>query len=429
MYRARQRERRGLSPVVGTTLLVAIVVVLVSLSAVLIFGATDTKPPAPEASLQLEPLEGSDDYVLRMHSGERIDGDQLRIQGIATPDVLAGSELTAGRSVRVDPSRETVRVVWSEDAADGVTYTLQTFDVDPGTGRSPLSNGGFPDGALFTGRDGDVIQITGDGGTVSTLLDAGTVEGLGSRGEDVSGDGNAELPFVTSNGNVNVVDEDGDVITVADSSSIPGNVAQQKTRLAVTSWQGSPPAVFFVNQNHDTVYRATPSGSPTVVATPGDGAQSIVGTGDIDGDGTDELVFGDASQTLRYLEPGGSVRTTGVSTGSNNGIGTGTLADFDGDGQTHVAVVDGGNDILLVDDGGGETVTSGDVSGTSAPQAKKAPTAAADVDGDDRPELVYVGNANGDLKYLDDIGGTIEIEFLRNRDGDKIDGSGETGVS
>lgn len=121
------------------------------------------------------------------------------------------------------------------------------------------------------------------------------------------------------------------------------------------------------------------------------------------------------------------MRTTGVTTGSNNGVGTGALTDYDGDGQERAAVVDGGNNLLLVNDSGGETVDNGDVAGPSAPQALKAPTAAANVDG--RPELVYLGNDDGKLKYLDDFGGTIEIRFLRDDDGDRIDGSAGTGAA
>ncbi|MFC6975471.1 FG-GAP-like repeat-containing protein [Halomicroarcula sp. GCM10025709] len=189
--------------------------------------------------------------------------------------------------------------------------------------------------------------------------------------------------------------------------------------------------MFFVNDTSPSaIYRATPAGGGTVVAAPGDGANAVVGPGDIDGDGTDELVFVDASQTVQYLEPGGSVQDTSVSLGSSTGIGAGTMADFDGDGAVRVASVDGGNDIVLTDDTGGDTVTSGDVTGGSAPTAQKATTAAADVDGDSTPELVYLEESTGDVKYLDDIGsGTIDIEFLNDADGDRIDGYAQTGVA
>jgi hypothetical protein len=85
--------------------------------------------------------------------------------------------------------------------------------------------------------------------------------------------------------------------------------------------------------------------------------------------------------------------------------------------------------IQFVDDSGGSTVTSSDVAGPSVPQAKKAPTAAADVDDDFETELVYVGKAVGKLKYLDNIDGTIEIEYLTDEDGNRVDGSGETGTT
>lgn len=427
---------RGLSPVVGSALLIAIVVLLVSVSAVMIFGLTEESPAAPTASFELEPVGGGE-YVLELTAGDTIDGDRIEIQGAENSSVLAGSKLVASETVRIEPTRETIRIVWFEDISGGVSYTLRTFEVDPSSdGISPdtgsdsgakSSATAFPDGVVFTGSDGDVLQIAGDGGTVTTLAEDSAVEGVGGPPADITGDGSPDLPFVTDSETIEVIDPGGNVTTVAGTGSI--EIATEKTRLAAGRWNGSDTSVFFVNEDNDAIYRAAPSGSSIEVATPGDGAQSVVGVGDIDDDGTDELVFGDGSQTLRYLEPDGNVETTGVTTGSNNGIGTGTLADFDNDGQPRVAVVDGGNDIRLVDDEGGSTVTSTDVNGSSKPQAKKAPTAAADVDGDDTTELVYVGNDDGKLKYLDDIGETIEIEYLRDDDGDKIDGSDETGTT
>ena len=419
MRRRWHRDERGLSPVIGAVLLVAIAIALVSLTAVLIFGTTDETPPAPTAKFEMTQADGG--YVLEVTAGDTIDGTRVTIQGLADPDILAGREFGPGDSVQITPTERSIEIIWAEQAEDGVSYELQTFVLDP---LSPIAP--FPTGTVFTGTGDEIVQISGDGGTVRTLYDDAAVDGLGAAGAAVTGD--ATVPFVADDETVGIVDTDGEATEVADSGDISGSIATDKTRLAVDRWDGSA-SVFFVDQNHDTIYRATPSTAPTVVATPGNGAQSVLGAGDIDGDGDDELVFGDGSQEVRYLESDGSISSTGITSGSNNGIGTGSLADFDGDGMSEVGVVDGGNDIQFVDGGGGEKVTASDVSGGSAPDAKKAPTAAADVDADFEPELVYVGADNSKLKYLDNLGGTIDIEFLEDENGNRIPGSGETGAS
>jgi flagellin-like protein len=417
-----QSDSRGLSPVVGGALLIAIVVVLVSFTAVAILGATDETPPAPTSNFQIEEQDGG--YVLKLTAGDRIDGDRITIQGIQNPELLQGQEFGAGDSVRITPTTGEVTIIWREQGTGGVSYELREFTIGP---VSPIAP--FPSGTVFTGTGGDILQISGDSGEVTTLYSGTAVNGLGSAGTGIPSSGEASVPFVSTDETISVLNADGSVTTVTDDTAISDSIATEKTRLAVDRFDGSGPAVFFVNQTHDTIYRATPSGSPVTVASPSNGAQSIVGAGDIDGDGSEELIFGGSSQELRYLEADGATSTTGVSSGSNNGIGTGSLADFDSDGQSEVGTVDGGNTIQFVDAGGGSTVTSSDVAGSSTPQAKKAPTAAGDVDGDFETELIYVGNDNGKLKYLDNIGKTIEIEYLTDEDGDRIDGSDETGAT
>lgn len=417
---------RGLSPVVGGALLLAITVLLVSVSAVLVFGLAEDKPPAPTANFELE-HDGGGQYVLEMTDGETIDGDRLSLVGATNPDTLAGEEVVAGEQYRVTPDSETVRIVWRQATdSDPVTYTLRTFDIE-----GPLSGGGggFDAGTLFTGSSGDIVSINGDGGSVSTIHSSGTVEALGSPTADVTGSGGDDLPFVTSGEAVKVIDATGSVTTVADSSDIPGSVARDKTRLAAGAWNGSPNSVFFVNQNNDRIYRSTPGGSTQEVATPGDGAQAIAGPTDVDADGDDELVFADASQTIQYVEPGGTVVDTGQSLGSSTGIGAGSLGTLAGYSGSVAVSVDGGNYLTVVNATNNDVLSGARVSG-SDPQAAKSPVTVADVDDDGANELVYVDSAGGTLKYIDGFGtGTLTKQFLRDEDGDKIDGSAATGVT
>ncbi|MFC7075599.1 FG-GAP repeat domain-containing protein [Haloarcula halophila] len=416
---------RGVSPVVGGVLLLGIVVLLVGLSSVFVFQLTDEQTPAPETAFDLERTDGA--YELVHEAGPEIDGDRVTLRGVADPDVLHGRTLAAGQSVVVFPQDETLRIVWTESKGEPSSYILARFDI-----AEIIASGRFPGGTVFTGNATGITTISGDGGNVSVVPNASDVEAIGPPKADVTGDGAPGVPYVNSSGAVKLVDATGDVTTVTTNSAVPDGT-EDKTRLATGSWNGSPPSVFFVNDTSPSaIYRSTPSSGVTVVATDpgGDGANAVVGPGDIDGDGTDELVFADGSQTLQYLEPGGSVHSMSTSLGSSTGIGAGTMADFDGDGTPRVASVDGGNDVVLTNDTSGDEIGSSDVSGGSTPSAMKATATAADVDGDGNPELVYLEESSSDIKYLDDIdSGTIDIEFLNDTDGDEIDGYAGTGVA
>jgi len=422
-------DDRGISPVVGTVLLIAIVVLLIGVSAVVFFGVTEERQPAPEAKLTLEPVEGNDSYVLVMQAGETIDGDQVRLRGVADSDALASRDLTAGDTVYLTPTAETIRVVWETDQGKRSTYTLQTFDIDPSSAGGSLT--GFPSGTVFTGTGGDIVQIAGDGGAVTTIHSADSVEILGSPGGDVGGDGDVDLPFLTSSDEIKTVDASGDVTTVARSSDISGDdIDVSKTRVTVAAWNGAPTSVYFVGQNNDRIYRATPSGGVSEVSVTG--ANAVSGDGDIDGDGADELVFAGSSDTVKALQPDGSVSDLNLTLGSSTGVGAGSVGTLPGYSDEVVAAVDGGNDIYVVNASGYDEITSGDIagSGSSPPDAKQSPPTIADVDGDDDAELVYIGNADGKIKYLDGFeSDALEAKFLRDENGDKIDGDTGSGTA
>jgi len=347
----------------------------------------------------------------------------VTIRGIADPDVLGSRDLRIGERIRVNPEQERVLVLWETQNGD-VGYVLARFQLE-----NPDREGAFwtcRAGTVYTGESGQ-IKVVADDGSVITLSATTTLAALGPSTADLTGDGRVDVPFVTDGGKLKLTDGTNATTTIATSSDIPGNIEPSKTRLAVGTWNGSATSVFFVDENHDTMYRVRPGESPTEVVSPGDGAQAIIGLGDIDGDGTDELVFADASQQLRYVEPNGTVRNLdNGQAGSNNGIGGGAIVDFDNDGVDSVVTVDGSNDVKITSEpiaDGGEGTTI-----ISAADAKKAPVTIADVDGDTDQEIVYVGETAGKLKYIDDVRDGNDIAFLRDDDGDKVDGSDEVGV-
>ena len=243
------------------------------------------------------------------------------------------------------------------------------------------------------------FTIVGANGTETRIRPDSQPSVLGPTTRSLWGSYVARLPYVESGtGALKVATETNSTETV-----LPGNATvtpkRSKTTLAVGRWNTSAPTVLFVDAEKDRIYRVDESGNVTAVADPANGAQAVAGVGDIDGDGQDELVFADGSQAIRYIEPSESGAQTFSKVydgaGSNDGIGVGAPADFDGDGVDSVPIVDGSNQIRLVTAGaGGRTLTGG--------IAAKAPVAPGDVDRDGTIELAFY-RTDGDLAYIDDV--------------------------
>jgi len=286
--------------------------------------------------------------------------------------------------------------------------------------------------SVFFYDGSNVSVIDGNGSRVVSVATPTGAEALGPVTTDLTGDGRPDIPYVNSADEIVITNDSNATTTLATDADLPSSqIRSSKTRLFAGSWNGSPPSVFFVNENKDTIYRVAPGGSPQVVADSGtldDDAQAVLGTGDIDGDGDEELLFADGSQEVQYIDPDGSkgeVPNGGV--GSNNGVGSGSIADFDDDGTVVVVTVDGSGAIKLV----GDSPPSGEGSEvlTADSEATKSPVTVADVDLDGENEIVYVGADDTKLKYVDDVRGSNTVKFLRDDDGDKIDAEDTTGVT
>lgn len=176
-----------------------------------------------------------------------------------------------------------------------------------------------------------------------------------------------------------------------------------KTILATGSWNGSGSTIFYASASDaspsNALYRISPAdSSPTLISDLGNSAKGVLGPIDIDGDGTVELVYVDGSAQARYLKPGDESGTKIGGFGENNGYGVG--APFQAPSGPRIPFVNGSNAVALMWRESGTTYTKPITAGSTA---KKAPLAAADIDGDGEFEIVFIGSSNSEIKYVDDL--------------------------
>lgn len=308
---------------------------------------------------------------------------------------------------------ESTEIDFNTDCNTSIVGENVTFDVSvEGTGLSGTIDSAVPIEDASCGSDG-VRGVVYAGSSSRELHTArnGTktsygpldIQVTGPQTTDLDGDGELEIPYINDSTYVYTIDRSKEITVLFNASnhSDISNVGTDKSRIAVGTWNGSGVSVFFNNKNQDQIYRAG-SDSAEQVVSPSNGVRAVGAIYDIDEDGSDELLFVDGNQKLRYVEEDGST-TVGIpngSVGENNGIGIGSPADFDGDGTPRVAFIDGNGILSLVTaDGNKTTLTE---SGSEI-QADMAPVSAFDWDGDGAVEIIYV---TGSKLYLaDDIGG------------------------
>lgn len=441
---------RSISPVIGVVLLIAITVVLAGGAAVGFFLLTDDSEPVPGTQFEFSysadenavtVIHGTGDVLVAKNTGKLavvIDGENGQQQvtwagtGEGVVDIENG-QLSSGDSITIDDAAggdtgdrtlsfgleqgDTVRLVWTSPSGES-TAELTSDTVAELTSEPPS----------ILDRDGTVVVGTtgvgGDGGGTVTVGPS-DVAALGSLA-DIDSDSTRELPYVDTGGNLRLNDSDGETQTLVDVSTAPAAQLPDtdKTLLATGTWNGSSQSVFYVNDAHSVIYRARPGESPTAVASlSANGANSVLGIGDIDGDSTAELVYTGSSQEVRYLEPDGTRQTTGFTSGSDVGIGNGQLPDIDGDGTDEALVVDGSNDIRLVDANGPESTPA-----QSSVNAAKSPVTAADVDDDGDLEIAYIDDGSTDVEYIDDVSGSATVETLTDEAGNVVSGNKDTGL-
>jgi len=135
-------EDRGVSPVIGVILMVAITVILAAVIGAFVLGLGDqASNTAPQASFSFDYDDSSDGNVTVTHEG----GDRI-------PD----GELNLSAS---SPNFDTVSKEWEGDATAGSTETIGEND--------------FEDGESFS--EGDTVRVIWNSGDSSNTLRSYTV--------------------------------------------------------------------------------------------------------------------------------------------------------------------------------------------------------------------------------------------------------------
>lgn len=184
MDRLRE-ERRAVSPVVGSVLLLAVVVVLGAVGGSMFLGMTQETDPAPSVVLDVEPADDGAVHVLRHDGGAELEGERLVLRGAVDPDGLAGATLAAGRGESFYPVEPEVTVVWTGDR--GTSYTLGTFAVEDPL-PAPDRGCGWVDDETDGGADpakvhGVVVNCDVETTEIVEVQDGGVIIGDAISGE------------------------------------------------------------------------------------------------------------------------------------------------------------------------------------------------------------------------------------------------------
>lgn len=234
--RGKRSLERGVSPVVGGVLMIAIIALTVAVSGSLILGLADETDPQPDVALYLE-LTGDVAHTLRHENGEALQGDRTEFLGVADEDVLHGRRFEAGQTVDVVPVENEVRLVWYGQNTD---HLLQTFDID--TGSLPYDVDRIDDecewvedninnnGDLDMNDDAAACDVTGDTDTGATDIDIDlSTDSLLVGDIDTDGDVDVDSSKVVGN-----VTTDANDITITGGTSVYGDVvAQSDTNIGI----------------------------------------------------------------------------------------------------------------------------------------------------------------------------------------------------
>ncbi len=232
------RAGRALSPVIGVTLFVAIVVVLAVVAGALIFNLDNEEDPQPNTALEVHSGDNSVTVVLEHEGGDALAWNRTTLRGVVDNTALHGDTFRSGDEIEMIPIAEEVAVVWE---GDETSYVVQTLDVpetlltDDST-SPPSSSLESPDnycdwaeqnieanGDLDMIDDTAVCDVTEDTDTGETDINVDlTTDSVLIGDIDTDGDVDTDGSYV-----VGSITTDADDITITGGSMIYGDVVAQ----------------------------------------------------------------------------------------------------------------------------------------------------------------------------------------------------------
>lgn len=160
---------RGVTPVVGIILVVAVTVIVAGVAGMFVLTTTDLQEPAPQASFDIAVDYDEGEAVVTHQGGEAIDTDRLRVEG---GTITQRPETVAVRSqlhVDLDEDPEQLAVVFEHDR--GGTILAET-PRDPFITAEVRVNPPMPGVLLEAEADGTVVaqDRTDDDGVVRLVV-------------------------------------------------------------------------------------------------------------------------------------------------------------------------------------------------------------------------------------------------------------------
>jgi len=128
------QNKRGVSPVIGVILMVAITVILAAVIAVFVLGVGDSiNDPAPNADFDTEYNTTGENVTITHNGGETVDVARLSVldeSGSELPDDLSGEELSAGDAFEVNYNESgtvatEIQLRWSSESGGNSQILLR----------------------------------------------------------------------------------------------------------------------------------------------------------------------------------------------------------------------------------------------------------------------------------------------------------------
>jgi len=285
----------------------------------------------------------------------------------------------------------------------------------------------------FLDNDDDALKTIASDGTVETHV-PNSEEEIRAIGpiEDVSGNGNDDIPYVNNGRDLRLYD----VVTDSKQTIVSSDVRYSSSTIGVGDATGDGNAELYYRSDSDNgyLYRAFLNGTTERVETRRGGGctgrsdpiadtSGVIDVTDYDDDQNQDVIYVTGNQNVGYFETESCDETivnVPDDIAVNNAPGAGEVFDFNG--SPVLPIVDGNSNVSLVNADGTITTLTASYEDTAS-----APLAPADWDGDGDVDIVHLNNNdNNNLYYL----GVFDDQLTRitNDNGNPESARGEGGA-